>query len=74
MGQVFLVEDTLKGDVQIALKTQVLSSEAARLVGALKHEFRTLSRLTHPNVARVYDFGTLAEGATGTPPFFFTTV
>lgn len=72
MGTVLLVEDTLQQGAQFALKTQVLTDESARMVGALKHEFRTLSRLSHPNVARVYEFGIIPETTTEPRRFFFT--
>src|SRR3954467_3559062 len=72
MGTVLLVEDTLHGNEQFALKTQILSDELARMVSALKHEFRTLSRLAHPNVARVFDFGTLPATRTEPRRFYFT--
>jgi len=74
MGEVLLVEDTLHagpGD-KLALKTQVLTDESARLVDSLKHEFRVLSRLAHPNVARVYDFGVLPATAGEPRRFYFT--
>ncbi len=61
MGQVFLVEDLLKGDLPVALKTlrHGLLSEGA--VARFKEEFRAMTRLRHPNLAAVQDFGVLEE-------------
>jgi Nif-specific regulatory protein len=58
MGEVLLAEDTLKGGTRVAIKT--LRSDAAdleRYVDRLKAEFDSLCRLTHPNLAKVHDFG-----------------
>lgn len=61
-GEVFLVEDTLRNDQQVALK--VLHS--AEKVGAesdeaFRNEVSALSSLTHPNLIRIFDFGIIRE-------------
>ena len=61
MGQVFLVEDLLNGDQLLALKTlrkALLSQEGE---DRFKKEFRAMTRLRHPNLARVIDYGILDE-------------
>ncbi len=66
MGVVFLVEDTTTSR-QVALK--VLSKIAGDPQEALlrfKQEFRTMTRLRHPNTVEVYDYGQLSDGT----PFF----
>jgi serine/threonine-protein kinase len=66
MGVVFLVEDTTSNR-QMALK--VLSKIAGDPHEALlrfKQEFRTMTRLRHPNTVEVYDYGQLSDGT----PFF----
>jgi len=62
MGQVFLVEDLLNGEQLLALKTlrkALLSQEGE---DRFKREFRAMTRLRHPNLARVFDYGIL-DGA-----------
>lgn len=62
-GAVYLAEDLRAGDGRlVALK--VLSAEAFATVQGkmLKREFEILSKLDHPNLVRVYDYGTLPDG------------
>jgi serine/threonine protein kinase len=55
MGWVYDVEDALFPDRPVALKTvHGLTEDNARL-GLFRSEFRTMTKLDHPNVARVYD-------------------
>ena len=58
MGKVYLVVD-LEKNRQVALKTleRDLNDQAAW--GRFEREARNASRLNHPNIARVYDFGKL---------------
>ena len=58
MGKVYLVVD-LEKNRQLALKTleRDLGDQAAW--GRFEREARNASRLNHPNIARVYDFGKL---------------
>ncbi|MCA8924526.1 MAG: protein kinase [Planctomycetes bacterium] len=58
MAEVFLVEDELEGR-QVALKR--LKDEQLNR-DYFMHEFRLLSRLDHPNLVRVYDFGRERSG------------
>jgi len=62
-GSVYLVEDGACGGVPLALKA--VAADVARLgdVDAIATEFLTLSRLAHPGLARVRDFGRLDEGS-----------
>jgi tetratricopeptide (TPR) repeat protein len=73
-GGVFLAEDSLFGKTRIALKTLPSHSIDSAHLTTLRDEFLTLSRFKHPNIAQVFDFGTIHstdmpgyEGA-----FFFT--
>ena len=63
MGSVCLVRDTLLTGRPIALKflkPERINSEA---IDRFKDEFRSMARLRHPNLAEVYDFGTVdADG------------
>ncbi|MBI6546926.1 MAG: protein kinase, partial [Cyanobacteria bacterium NC_groundwater_1444_Ag_S-0.65um_54_12] len=66
MGVVFLVEDAALAR-QLALKVlSKISGEAAEALLRFKQEFRTMTRLRHPNTVEVYDYGQLADGT----PFF----
>ncbi|GEM_PF-176903 len=66
MGEVFLVEDTLRDDRQMALKT-IHGGHRRQLQKYFRHEFEALTMLRHPNLAEVYDFGMVEEKDT---PFF----
>lgn len=57
LGRVFEVRDRKQGGRRRALKVirpDIMDGSAANF---LKHEFRVLSHLDHPNIAQVYDFG-----------------
>lgn len=74
MGAVFLVEDLLHGSRRVALKTIKPDMMPPEVVAFFKHEFHVMTRLRHPNLAEVYDFGS-ARGA-GSPSdgseYYFT--
>lgn len=61
-GSVYLAEDLRRNYREVALK--VLSAEACETVQGkmLRREFEILSKLDHPNLVRVYDYGTLPDG------------
>jgi eukaryotic-like serine/threonine-protein kinase len=61
-GSVYLAEDLHEGHREVALK--VLSAEACETVQGkmLRREFEILSKLDHPNLVRVYDYGKLPDG------------
>jgi transcriptional regulator with GAF, ATPase, and Fis domain/tetratricopeptide (TPR) repeat protein len=71
-GRVLLVEDRLTGR-RVALKMRrmdpVGTGGAGEDPGA---EFRVLTRLRHPNLARVFDLGAARFGAAATPVIYFT--
>lgn len=54
-GSVFLVRDSLEEGRLLALK--MLEAPGLRHLELLRHEFSTLTKLRHPNIARVHDFG-----------------
>src|SRR5207237_7926789 len=60
MGQVLLAQDLAANGREVALKRIARSGSAER--AQFEHEFLLLSRLRHPNVAEVYDFGAV-EGS-----------
>ncbi len=64
-GQVFLVRDTTRNGVLVALKRLREDREAQNVAG----EFELLSRLRHPNLARALDFGEDDEGSYFTSEF-----
>lgn len=64
IGEAFLATDAASGRLGVLKK--VPASAFAKKVVSLKKEFATLSRLAHPNIARVFEFGGDAESV-----FFF---
>jgi serine/threonine protein kinase/tetratricopeptide (TPR) repeat protein len=61
-GSVYLAEDLHVDRRQVALK--VLSADACKTVQGkmLRREFEILSKLDHPNLVQVYDYGSLPGG------------
>jgi len=57
MGTVVLVEDLLRGRQQMVLKAIKPDTFTHKTVEAFKKEFEVMTRLRHPNLVRVYDFG-----------------
>ena len=57
MGDVFLVKDTLLGDRESAMKTIRREFINKSVVENFKREFEVMTRLKHPNLAQVFDFG-----------------
>ncbi|HZU97764.1 MAG TPA: tetratricopeptide repeat protein [Planctomycetota bacterium] len=68
MGRVALARDLAENGREIALKS-VPREQGRDDLAHMQHEFLTLSRLRHPNVAEVYDFGVIED----TGEVFFTT-
>jgi tetratricopeptide (TPR) repeat protein len=56
MGSVYLCEDSVENNVKVALKVLVSENLDDQDVWA-KGEYEALTRLRHPNLARVYNFG-----------------
>ena len=66
MGVVYRVEDTASGEI-VALKTLRLSGGPnERSLLLFKTEFWAMTRLRHPNLPEVHDFGSLTDGT----PYF----
>ena len=55
MGTVYLVADRFRGGEQVALKT--IHPERLRHLDKFRQEFTVLSKLRHPHLLRVIDFG-----------------
>ena len=66
MASVFLAEDE-RARVKRVLKQ--LHFDEPEMLAAFRREFALLSRLTHPNLIRVHDFGTNSESAVDYPDF-----
>jgi tetratricopeptide (TPR) repeat protein len=60
-GRVFLVRDRHADGRELALKVLDDVKSAPDLADHLRHEFRLLAHLHHPNLVEVYDFGFDAE-------------
>ncbi|MBI5368305.1 MAG: protein kinase, partial [Planctomycetes bacterium] len=61
-GVVYRVADTAEQDREIALKVLVADAQNPDLVEHFRHEFGLMTRLRHPNLPEVYDFGVLDDG------------
>ncbi len=59
MGSVYLVRDTYQGGRQVALKLLRPENLSSASIELFKDEFRSMARLRHPNLAEVYDFGSV---------------
>lgn len=68
MGLVCRVQDALHPGRDLALKTLSPSVVDASRAQLLRAEFQTMSELSHPNIARVWDFERIA----GTDTYCFT--
>lgn len=63
-GQVYLALDLHRGNAQVALKVLRAGPGSSVETERFEEEFLLLSRLAHPHIARVRDFGRLAGGGT----------
>lgn len=65
MGDIYLVEDSLKGNALFALKAikkNIRSVYKNISLERFKNEYELMTRLKHPNLVQVYDFGMTEEG------------
>ncbi|MGH9362409.1 MAG: serine/threonine-protein kinase, partial [Thermoanaerobaculia bacterium] len=60
MGSVYLCEDLVENNIKVALKVLVSENLDDQDVWA-KGEYEALTRLRHPNLARVYNFGKIGN-------------
>jgi len=66
MGMVFLAEQTRPIRREVALKVTKAGMDTKEVVARFETERQALALMNHPNVARVYDAGSTAQGH----PFF----
>ncbi|PYU98994.1 MAG: hypothetical protein DMG10_26630, partial [Acidobacteria bacterium] len=62
LGMVYLARDLTNGDMPVALKVLASRKPAEAELSTLRQEFSLLSRLRHPNLIRILDFG-LIDGS-----------
>ena len=60
MGSVYLCEDSVENNVKVALKVLISEDLGDQDIWA-KGEYEALTRLRHPNLARVYNFGRIRD-------------
>src|SRR5262245_33120134 len=60
MGSVYLCEDLVENNIKVALKVLISENLEDQDVWA-KGEYEALTRLRHPNLARVYNFGKIGD-------------
>ena len=65
MGDVFLARDHQQGGREVALKVLRARRIDPSAIDRFREEFRSLTRLRHPNLAEVFDFGRV--DGTGSP-------
>jgi serine/threonine protein kinase len=61
MGVVYVAEDTLLGR-RVAIKTLAVDPDKQHYRARFLREARSVSMLSHPNIAAVYDFGETPDG------------
>ncbi|MBI3270051.1 MAG: sigma 54-interacting transcriptional regulator [Planctomycetes bacterium] len=66
-GRVYLAEDLIEDRRPVGFKTLSPRLSPVELIEYFKTEFRSLARLRHPNLAEVYDFGTVTVVAPHRP-------
>ena len=73
-GIVYLVQDLMYGKVRRALKIIRATGMGSDAAMNLRNEFSLLRQFDHPNIVRVYDFGSVVATDSGehTDDFFFT--
>ncbi|HEX5692466.1 MAG TPA: serine/threonine-protein kinase, partial [Roseiflexaceae bacterium] len=79
MGAVYLAEDTMRDNQEVALKLVRSRERSAAALTQFKYEFAALAQLRHPNLVAVYDFGQVLSSAGPQPSpdlapelFFYT--
>jgi serine/threonine protein kinase/tetratricopeptide (TPR) repeat protein len=60
MGSVYLCEDSVEKNIKVALKVLISDNLDDQDIWA-KGEYEALTRLRHPNLARVYNFGCIGD-------------
>src|SRR5262245_43534821 len=60
MGSVYLCEDLVENNIKVALKILISENLEDQDIWA-KGEYEALTRLRHPNLARVYNFGKIGD-------------
>lgn len=66
MGTVYLAEDSVRDNHRLAIKLLKQEISDPFIFVNFKREFEVMSRLKHPNLARVYDFGIDSTSTEGT--------
>src|ERR1041384_1818132 len=61
MGLVYVAEDTLLGR-RVAVKIPAHASNAQTYHARFLREARSVSALSHPNIATLFDYGELSDG------------
>jgi tetratricopeptide (TPR) repeat protein len=73
-GSVFLVQDLMYNRIRRALKIIRTTCKESPTAAILRNEFSLLRQFDHPNIVKVYDYGTVIETDSGEhyDDFFFT--
>src|SRR5512136_2623444 len=60
-GPVYLSRDLVDGEGNVAIKVIRMKDCSEQKMALLRQQFSVLSRLRHPNLVRILDYGTLRE-------------
>jgi len=66
MGAVYLAEDTARFSLLLAIKIikpEIIEKFNSQAIQQFKLEYEILTKLEHPNLAKIYDFGNFDDGS-----------
>ena len=68
MGVVYMAQQTQPVKRKVALKVIKPGMDSKQVIARFEAERQALAMMDHPNIARIYDAGTVGEGISGQEP------